>query len=169
MTRKKSEPDLEDMPNITQKLIKITLQTLGTHQIDMFLFAKQITNIAIGKSVSLEMAKAIKGDKRLHQPLIKLHSRLRQYVNNDLSTHFPSSSHYFLSDGKVVSTVQADKKSERILRSLAVLIGRFEKQKGHLPKNLNELPKNGYLKEIPTLPLGREYVYDPTTGRIDWK
>lgn len=99
----------------------------------------------------------------------KVKEKIYKYINQKLSTEFPSSSFYFIHENKIISLIQADKKCKRLLVTMDILINRFMKKIGRYPENINELVTKGYLSKIPNLPLARKFVYDSATGKIDWK
>ena len=48
-------------------------------------------------------------------------------------------------------------------------IDAFYIEEGRYPESLQELVNKGYIKEIPELPEGMNYYYDPKTGKIEVK
>jgi hypothetical protein len=50
--------------------------------------------------------------------------------------------------------------------SLKPAIDQFQVDKGRLPKDLNELVQEKYLKKIPEAPYGMKIDYDPATGAV---
>ena len=50
--------------------------------------------------------------------------------------------------------------------ALEQLATKFRKQNGRNPQSLAELRARGYIRSLPRDPYGRDYSYDPTTGRV---
>jgi tetratricopeptide (TPR) repeat protein len=52
------------------------------------------------------------------------------------------------------------------LRDLQEAVDRFRIENGHAPASLDRLVGRGYIQAVPRDPDGREYGYDPLTGRV---
>lgn len=52
------------------------------------------------------------------------------------------------------------------LRTLAQAVERFRSENGRLPRSLAELARRSYIGQLPRDFAGREYAYDPATGRV---
>ena len=66
------------------------------------------------------------------------------------------------------AVAQAKKYSEKAIDTAALnqQIQLFNAQEGHFPKDLDELVKEKYLKEIPKPPYGMKFVYDANAGQL---
>ena len=52
------------------------------------------------------------------------------------------------------------------LRSLKQAIQMFKATEGRLPKNLQEVVSEGYIRSLPDLPKGKRLSYDPASGQV---
>jgi len=50
--------------------------------------------------------------------------------------------------------------------TLKPAIEQFQVDKGHFPKDLNELVTEKYISKVPEAPYGMKIDYDPTTGTV---
>jgi hypothetical protein len=58
-------------------------------------------------------------------------------------------------------------KGEANQKMLQEAVAKFKTANGRNPESLNEMVKNGVLKEIPVPPQGKKFAYYPQTGKVE--
>ncbi len=88
------------------------------------------------------------------------------------ATNAPSTSETSSSSGSSLDYLGAINRAQKVavktidLASIKKAIELFNAQEERFPKDLNELVTTHYLQELPKLPRGMVYNYDPKTGNI---
>lgn len=91
---------------------------------------------------------------------------ISQFIHRDIPVKFPKGQEYIIDNDRVSSPAIEQKRLEKQVRGIQIMVDRFKKQFGYFPKNLQEIVEKSGLKEIKPLPLGKKYTYDAQKGEV---
>lgn len=91
---------------------------------------------------------------------------ISQFIHRDMPVKFPKGQEYIIDNDRVLSPSIEQKRIEKQVRGMQIMVDRFKSKFGRFPNTLQEIVENSGLKEIRPLPLGRKYTYDAQKGEV---
>ena len=88
------------------------------------------------------------------------------FIHREMPIKFPEGQEYIIDHDRVLSPSIEQKRLEKQIRSIQIMVDRFKKQFGRFPETLEEITKVSGLAEIKPLPLGKKYTYDAEKGEV---
>ena len=88
------------------------------------------------------------------------------FIHREMPKKFPEGQEYIIDHDRVLSPSIEQKRLEKQIRSIQIMVDRFKKQFGRFPETLEEITKVSGLAEIKPLPLGKKYTYDAEKGEV---
>ncbi|BBM88171.1 hypothetical protein [Candidatus Uabimicrobium amorphum] len=89
-----------------------------------------------------------------------------RFIHQDMPKKFPNGQQYIIQLNRVLSPSIEQKRLEKQVRGIQIMVERFKKKFGRFPNNLQEIVNKSGLDEIKPLPLGKKYTYDAKTGEV---